>query len=120
MLKWIAGAAIVVAGAGVASVASASPPETDTFVCDGKPTEIYVHGRVGEIDGVKYLAYNVEVSGSFDPKAPGEPTQTFEDTQWTNASRTGGLQCSSHEVTDTGDGIETFDISLNAIPIGKP
>ena len=123
MRKFIAGMAIVAAGVGVASVASAEKPDTmQTFICSGKLVTFETHGRVG-VDvatGIRYLAYNVEVSGSFDPKAPGEPTQTFEDTQWTNASRTGGLQCSSHEVNDTGDGIETFDISLNAIPTGKP
>jgi hypothetical protein len=59
------------------------------------------------------------VSGSFDPVAPGEPTQTFEDTQWTSG-RTGGLHCTQHTVTVTAEGTEVFDISLDAIPIGRP
>jgi hypothetical protein len=120
MKKFLAGAALALTVAGVAGTAGAEKPTTEMFICDGKPTPIYVHGRVGEINGVKYLAYNVEVSGSFDPTAPGEPTQTFEDSQWTNPDRTGGLQCTQNSVNVTAEGVETFHISLNAIRIGKP
>ena len=105
---------------GVASTAGAEKPANETFICNGQETTFFVHGRVGVLDGQNYLAYNIEVSGSFDPSAPGEPTQMFEDTQWTSAKKTGGLQCSAHEVTVTAEGTETFDISFNALPTGKP
>jgi hypothetical protein len=121
MRKFIAATAIVVAGVGVAGVAGADPPADETYTCNGVATTFEVHGRMGILlrTGQKYLAHNIEVSGSFDPVAPGEPTQTFEDTQWTSG-QTGGLQCSAHEVNVTDEGTETFDISFNALPIGRP
>jgi hypothetical protein len=120
MRKFLAGAALALVVGGVAGTAGAEKPHDEPFICNGRPTTIFVHGRVGVIDGVKYLAYNVEGSGSFDPAAPGEPTETFEFTQWTSATKTGGLQCTQHSVNVTDEGTETFDISLNAIAIGKP
>jgi len=120
MKKLIAGAAIIATGLGVAGTASAEPPDrTQDWTCDGNTVEIEVHGRVGIIDGVRYLAHNLVVSGTFDPSAPGAPNETFTDTQWTSG-RTGGLDCTTVEVFTDEAGTSTVTLSLNAIPIGQP
>lgn len=118
--RWaVAGAMATIVSVGAGTTAGAAPKDkAETFICDGQETTFIVGGRSGFLDGVHYLAHNIVVDGSFDPTAPGEPTQTFHDEQWTSG-RTGGLQCSSTETTVTPEGVETFTISFNAIPTGK-
>jgi hypothetical protein len=120
MRKFIAATAIVAAGVGVAGVASAEPPErTEDWVCNGMPTEIEIHGRMGIIDGQKYLAHNLTINGVFDPVAPGAPNETFSDTQW-SSGRTGGLDCRDTQTFTDEEGTTTVVLRLNAIAIGKP
>ncbi len=118
--RWAVAAAvagIITVGAG--TTAGAAPKDkAETFTCDGQETTFIVGGRSGFLDGVHYLAHNFVIDGTFDPSAPGEPTQTFHDEQWTSG-RTGGLQCVGTETETTPEGVSVVTFRFNAIPTGN-
>jgi hypothetical protein len=116
MRKLVIATAAVVATLGIAGTATAAPPEPQPWVCDGQDVEIEVHGRMGIIDGQKYLAHNLVVEGTFTP-AEGEP-EHFVDEQWMSG-RTGGLDCVQDEFFEDEAGTTSITITLNAIPIGN-
>jgi hypothetical protein len=102
--KVIAGAAIVAAGLGVASTASAEPTKNvEAFVCDGVPTEIVTAGRNGWIDGVRWQAMEFTVTGVATPTG-GAPETINDHKEWA-----GGATGAADEVTcvqainDSGD-----------------
>ena len=81
-------------------------------------TTFEVHGRMGihATTGVRYLAHNLVVSGTFDPAEPGVPNETFSDTKW-SSGRTGGLNCTATFVETNDEGTATVTVSFNAIAI---
>jgi hypothetical protein len=118
MRRLAVGIVAAAATLGVAGTANAAPPErVEVWICDGEEVEITVMGRVGVIDGQRYLAHNLVIEGTFDPAGPA-PAQPFTDTQWTSG-RTGGLDCTRTFTETDEEGTATVTLTLNAIPIGR-
>ena len=97
MKRLAVGIVAAAATLGVAGTASAAPPErVEVWTCDGEEVEITVMGRVGVIDGQRYLAHNLVIEGTFDPTGPA-PSRTVHRhavDEWTH--RRAGLHQDVH------------------------
>ena len=112
----VAGAVAAFAALGVASPAGAAPKDkTETWVCDGVETEITVTGRVGRIDGQKYLAHNFSIVGTFTPTG-GEPIDVSEE-KWTTGAE--GIDCTMEVEETDEEGTFSAVFSVTAVPIGN-